>query len=124
MSSPQKERQLGCCGSGPHFTPPSQRCSLLRFPDAPLQPYQSRAARKHILQWLPLKLSCDAASANAAYRGRRVLVIWASAIKLDGRESAALYNWRVTGDKVAKTASLSMQRLYDHSKAEQQRTTK
>ena len=76
------------------------------------------------MQWPPLQLSCEAASANAAYRGRRVLVLWASATKLDGRDSAALSNWRVSGDKVAKTASLSMQCLCDHSKVEQQCTTK
>ena len=108
---------------GPSHTAPNAATYFIS-PDAPLQPFQSRAARKQIMQWPPLRLSCEAASANAAYRGRRVLVLWASAIKLDGRESAALSNWRVSGDKVAKTASLSMQCLYDHSKVEQQCTTK
>ena len=89
---------------GPSHTAPNAATYFIS-PDAPLQPFQSRAARKQIMQWPPLRLSCEAASANAAYRGRRVLVLWASAIKLDGRESAALSNWRVSGDKVAKTAS-------------------
>ena len=102
------------CSQRRHLLRLSGRCSVAL-------PIQSR--QEQIMQWPPLRLSCEAASANAVYRGRRVLVFWASAIKLDGRDSAALSNWRVSGNTVAKAASLSMQCLYDHSKVEQQCTT-
>ena len=90
------------------------------FLDKPLQPYQARQARQCVMQQPPLRLSSVAASQSAAYRARHVLPTVASALRLDPRQSAALSNWRCSGDTEASKVASSMQMLHDQSKVPQQ----